>query len=79
MAYSSDHSTFLLKTLYQTSSVITIHHEFRVNFECRKAPNRYTVNILIIMFEVTGIVTKTNGVVEKNKSVITLENIHCIE
>lgn len=41
MAYSVDHSAFLMKTLYETSSVITIQYEFRVQESTKQICSKY--------------------------------------
>jgi hypothetical protein len=54
--------------------------EFQVKFECRKALSRMAMNRQVNKFGTTGsMIDNKKGDAGKKKSVITSENIHCIE
>jgi hypothetical protein len=58
MAYTIEQCVFLVKSFYQSASVVMVQHEFLVKFECRKAPSRSAINRLVNKFEATGSISR---------------------
>jgi hypothetical protein len=56
-----------IKIFYQTLSVIQVQHEFRIKYECRKAPSRSAINSSVNKFEILGAMVDKQGSVSKKE------------
>ncbi len=54
--YATEERVFLVKTYYETKSIVTVERAFKKHFKCphRKIPARSVISRLIQKFESTG-------------------------